>query len=461
MLFTTKPVLLALLGTVSLVPSLTEALPTRGSTSTLSRRARIARHVPRSPFPSPDDDKFELEATNPTTGKKHKITINGANALADGGNTINVNFNGREKEKRSTPEIADAAALAPASTPSSSNTTTTGAGRGGIKSSTINLTVISKRFTESVIRSLFGLYGAGGESSAPIVVERVRVKREAKPEDFGLANRDLVRKLAPRAKPSTVAPSWASSYSSNGHHNVNATGFPSSNFTANVTRSIDSRLPPPSATAIPTSSFLNNTNSTLSPTITLTVTFVPGPSGKYVDQADLPPFNSTTQFIGNGTSVLPSDLPVPTPTGIPQEHNISTKETVPTPTSTWTVVVVTTATVSPSSVVVVPTTTLSSSSDESAVPTTPPASSSTTATILPRSPLVNDDDLNHHLPIPRAARSIPLSNTRMTRRTIDRRIDASQNIRITVRGEDGSESVELVDREEFEELKRGFDEDEE
>ena len=152
------------------------ALPTRGAISAASRRARIAKRAALASA----DDSLTVSAVHPVTGKSHSVVIDGGNIS---NSTINVHFNGRRKTAAPTniPEeksTGDHSIIVDASAPA-------GSSGGGIKNSTINLTVISRRSAELIssfalsIRSLFDAPDRASPETRDIdaLEERERVRR--------------------------------------------------------------------------------------------------------------------------------------------------------------------------------------------------------------------------------------------------------------------------------------------
>ncbi|KAK4701144.1 hypothetical protein P7C70_g5098, partial [Phenoliferia sp. Uapishka_3] len=245
------------------------ALPSRGSPSDLTRRSRSSR-----PRRNVAEESLSINAVNPNTGKSHSVVVNGGGIQ---GSTINVNFNGR----RDTSSPANSAS----SDASGDDATSTGdhsilidasapkGNGGGIRNSTINLTVISRRSAELVnslalfIRSLVTSDHSYHDLSARIAIEvqqptqRLRRNPAFNPENA--PRHHLSRRIVSVDSP--LAPASASA----SRPSISAAS-PSTVATPNAT------LATP---VFPTKSLLP---------ITLTLTLVPGPSGAYVDQAGLP-----------------------------------------------------------------------------------------------------------------------------------------------------------------------------
>ncbi|ORY88512.1 hypothetical protein BCR35DRAFT_351018 [Leucosporidium creatinivorum] len=289
--------LFSFLATVAILANEAQALPTRRSTSHLSRRAQRPKGLRRSP----DGLSFSGRAKRTTTGD-HSI-------------------------------IVDASA---------STSTDPSSSAGGIKNSTINLTVISKREAEHssifarVVRSLFG--GSSEPLTAAPIVEKRRpspaavhpsshqgTRRHAKAgkalrekrskpaarkveraleERAGLYQTDLseqqsiYRAAVAALNDPTATSSSTEAFSTNAAPVVNAvvSGSAVSSSVVVDATATSSPIANPKSTLLAASSpsapasaaSPSATDASLEP-ITLTMTLIPaGPGGAYIDQAALP-----------------------------------------------------------------------------------------------------------------------------------------------------------------------------
>lgn len=307
------------------------ALPTRRSTSQLSRRAQRPKGLRRSP----DGLSFSGRAKRTTTGD-HSI-------------------------------IVDASAST-STDPSSSS--------GGIKNSTINLTVISKREEHSsifarVVRSLFGGSSSESSTAAPIVEKRqpspapavhqgrhqgtrrhakagkaLREKRSkpaarkierALEERAGLYQTDLseqqsiYRAAVAALNEPTATSSSTEAFSTNAAPVVNAvvSGSIASSSAIVEAMSTSSPIANPKSILLAASSpsvlasaaSPSATDASLEP-ITLTMTLIPaGPGGAYIDQAGIPSSSSAEPII--------SASPLPRSVSSSAEFASTTAGTVP------------------------------------------------------------------------------------------------------------------------------------
>lgn len=137
------------------------ALPTRRSTSSFGRRARISRRALTPPAVKADGKTLAITTTSPTTGKTHSVVIDAGSMGSGGisGSTININLNGKRDasvvaapvEEPTSSIFEDlgetATAAAPAATEAAShhNVYIDASGTAGIQNSTINVNLNHKK----------------------------------------------------------------------------------------------------------------------------------------------------------------------------------------------------------------------------------------------------------------------------------------------------------------------------
>ncbi|GAA5873077.1 hypothetical protein JCM1840_007317 [Sporobolomyces johnsonii] len=273
--------LVALVASAALLSQQAEALPTHRSSSAVTRRAHIANHH----------------------SSQNQNSNHGLRRSPDGVTSLSG------RAKRTT--LGDHSVVVDASTSS-----TVAGTSGGIKNSTINLTVIAKRDAERsstfssfarVVRSLFGR-GPSSPSPAPSPVAPVRLLARngpSTPYTHGQRKSRRSHQAAAASKrssaPATGPLSGTHKHPQNVKHRRRAQNYTDGAAQASVYASVVAQLdhtsaPAPEATASPV--LLNvKANGTLSSSpsslerspVTLTVTLVPsGVDGAYVDAAGLP-----------------------------------------------------------------------------------------------------------------------------------------------------------------------------
>ncbi|KAI5480132.1 hypothetical protein MNV49_001792 [Pseudohyphozyma bogoriensis] len=313
---TPSTALLALMASMLLSGS-TEALPTRGSSSLVSRHGRIARRqAPAAASPS-------------ASPKSHNIHIDGSVS----GSTINVNFNGKGRRSEDSSSTGDHSILIDASSGSSAE-----GASGGIKNSTINLTVISRRHSsssilssiQSRIRSLALQFRAADSSSSfsdfsAKISEPAPKSVSYKKQGRGLEDvpRDmLVKRFGKLMERSDAYVTDLAAQQSIYSAAVAALGESTSTTAAATTPSVkvlavaNSTSTPVAAAVTPTASAPISATSTSSaatalPTLlqTIVVTLVPQPDGHYVDAAQLDTVNSTLGATSTASLAIASTTP--------------------------------------------------------------------------------------------------------------------------------------------------------